>query len=63
LFRQIYGQCIFPVFFEGSGRKLNQVLTEVMGHSSSMSSRKHAAENYDSDCFVKDIDAIKSICS
>lgn len=62
LFRQVYGQCVFPVFFENSGRKLNQVLTEVMGHSSSMSSRKHAAENYDSDCFVKDIDAIKSIC-
>ncbi|MFO5493526.1 MAG: protelomerase family protein [Cuspidothrix sp.] len=63
LFRQIYGQCVFPVFFEDSGRKLNQILTEVMGHSNSLSSRKHAAENYDSDCFVKDIDAIKSICS
>lgn len=62
LFRQVYGQCVFPVFFEGSGRKLNQVLTEVMGHSNSLSSRKHAAENYDSDCFVKDIEAIKSIC-
>jgi hypothetical protein len=62
LFRQIYGQCVFPVFFENSGRKLNQVLTEVMGHSSSASSRKHAAENYDSDCFVKDIEEIKAIC-
>ena len=62
LFRQIYGQCIFPVFFEGSGRKLNQILTEVMGHSSSASSRKHAAENYDSDCFVKDIEEIKLLC-
>ena len=62
LFRQIYGQCVFPVFFESSGRKLNQILTEVMGHSSSASSRKHAAENYDSDCFVKDIEGIKLLC-
>jgi hypothetical protein len=62
LFRQVYGQCVFPVFFSESGRKLNQVLTEVMGHSSSASSRKHAAENYDSDCFVKDIEEIKAIC-
>ena len=62
LFRQVYGQCVFPVFFSESGRKLIQVLTEVMGHSSSVSSRKHAAENYDSDCFVRDIEEIKAIC-
>jgi hypothetical protein len=62
LFRQIYGQVVYPVYFEKSGRKLNQVLTEVMGHSNRASSRRHAAEAYDADCFVTDIDEIKVIC-
>ncbi|BAZ70805.1 hypothetical protein NIES4106_56020 (plasmid) [Fischerella sp. NIES-4106] len=62
LFRQIYGQVVYPVYFEKSGRKLNQVLTEVMGHSNRASSRRHAAEAYDADCFVTDIEEIKVIC-
>lgn len=64
MFRQIYGQCVIPVFYPsvgGSGRKANQILTEVMGHSSSASSRKHAAESYDADVFVKDADKVKQV--
>ncbi|PHJ55779.1 hypothetical protein VF14_31795 [Nostoc linckia z18] len=61
LFRQIYGQCVYPVFFENSGRKINQVLTDVMGHSNTASSRRHAAEAYDADCFVLDIESVKTI--
>lgn len=65
LFRQIYGQSIIPVFYpheSGMGRKAKQILTEVMGHSDTASSRKHAAESYDSDVFVTDIEAVKLAC-
>lgn len=60
LFRQIYGQIAIPVFFP-QGRKPKQILTEIMGHSNYASSRKHAAEAYDADVEVKDIEAIKAI--
>lgn len=64
MFRQIYGQCVIPVFFpseNGTGRKANQILTDVMGHSSSASSRKHAAESYDADVKIEDVERVKQI--
>lgn len=64
LFRQIYGQVVIPVFFphsDGRGRKPKQILTEVMGHSNRASSQKHAAEAYDSDVFVVDIDEVITV--
>lgn len=63
LFRQIYGQVVIPVFFPsigGVGRKPRQILTEVMGHSDRASSQKHAAEAYDADVFVIDIEDVKT---
>src|SRR5579883_3214689 len=59
LFRQIYGQVVYPLFYADSRRKLAQVLIEVMGHSDTPSSRSFAFSNYDSDIEVRDIEAIK----
>ncbi len=59
LFRQIYGQVVYPVFYADSNRKLAQILIEVMGHSDTPSSRSFAFSNYDSDIEVRDIEAIK----
>jgi len=59
LFRQIYGQVVYPWFYADSKRKLAQVLIEVMGHSDTPSSRSFAFSNYDSDIEVRDIEAIK----
>lgn len=60
LFRQIYAQIAVQKFFptHGTGRKLKQILTEIMGHSDLESSKKSAAESYDSDIWVSDIDKI-----
>lgn len=58
LFRQIYGQVVIPVFFpriDGRGKKAKRILTEVMGHADTASSRSHAAEAYDADVFVLDV--------
>jgi len=52
LFRQIYGQLAYKRFYAGSGRKIGQVLTEILGHADSAGSRKFAAESYDADIFV-----------
>jgi integrase len=52
LFRQIYGQVAYKRFYAGSGRKIGQVLTEILGHADSAGSRKFAAESYDADIFV-----------
>ena len=52
LLRQIYGQLAYKRFYAGSGRKIGQVLTEILGHADSAGSRKFAAESYDADIFV-----------
>jgi hypothetical protein len=59
LFRQIYGQVVYPVFYANSNRELAQILIKVMGHSKTPSSRSFAFSNYDSDIEVRDIEAIK----
>jgi hypothetical protein len=63
LMRQIYGQLVIPLFHPSVGgmrRKANQILTEIMGHSSRESSIKHAATAYDTDIFIVDVEEIKA---
>jgi len=63
LMRQIYGQLVIPIFHPsvgGTRRKANQILTEIMGHSSRESSIKHAATAYDTDIFIVDVEEIKA---
>lgn len=52
LFRQIYGQLAYKRYYANSGRKIGQVLTEILGHADNAGSRKFAAESYDADIFV-----------
>jgi len=59
LFRQMYGQVVYPVFYANSNRELAQILIKVMGHSDTPSSRSFAFSNYDTDIEVRDIEAIK----
>jgi integrase len=51
IFRQIYGQIAYKTFCSNT-RKISQFLTEIMGHSTSPSSRNWAATNYDSDITI-----------
>ena len=51
LLRQIYGQLAYKRFYAGSGRKIGQVLTDILGHGDSVSQRRFAA-SYDADIFV-----------
>lgn len=61
LFRQIYAQSVIPVFYPhimGVGRKASQIIAEVLGHDTTNSARKHAADSYDTDVFVVDAEML-----
>jgi hypothetical protein len=59
LLRQIYGQVVYPLFFEGSKQKMNQILNQIMGHNNSLEAGRSSATCYDADVVVIDIDKCK----
>jgi hypothetical protein len=59
LLRQIYGQVVYPLFFEGSKQKMNQILNQIMGHNNSLEASRSSATCYDADVVVIDIDKCK----
>jgi hypothetical protein len=59
LLRQIYGQVVYPLFFEGSKQKMNQILNQIMGHNNSLKASRSSATCYDADVVVIDIDKCK----